>query len=462
MAVRTTDRLRAHLPSLRDMRDGKVLLVWRELGQWLVMDEEAAILLSRFDKEHSVDDVLREHCRAAKKPFEVVARETLPFLDALSKRGIIGAPPPLPLPPTDVTRLSNLTFNITNRCNLQCSWCYNAQSAGSEIAVPALMNWLRAGAGYLDRHAALIILGGEPFLDQPRLLKCIGEAREFFTDEILISTNGTLLSRETPRALLNAGATVQISLDSASPAMHDAVRGNGIFHRAVASAQTLADCGVKTILSMVMTRHSEPELEPYLDLATKLGVHEVRFIPLRRIGRGVHNPDASPDLYACFQRLVEIVRRRPELSRFLRRDFFSILMTACRFSRLRANCGIGRRCLFVDADGAIFPCPNHRAASFRCGHVADTQLAGILESSVVMESIRSEYRLVNMRTCVKCPLCYWCAGDCRAEVLALTGKPDGPSPYCQAIRRVIKDLFWLIAEDWQGLARQDQDIIPWS
>ena len=462
MVVQINDRLQAHLPSLRDMRNGKTLLIWRELGQWLVLDEEAALLLSRFDQERSVDDVLREHSRAANKPFDLVVGEALPFLDALSKRRIVGSPPPQPSPPTDLIRLSNLTFNITNRCNLQCSWCYNPQSSGSEIAIPALMHWLRTGADYLDRHAAFIILGGEPFLDQPRLLECIGGAREYFAEEILISTNGTLLNRETPPALLKANATVQVSLDSASPAKHDAIRGNGIFHRAVASAQTLADCGVKTILSMVMTRHSELELEPYLDLAIKLGVHEVRFIPLRRIGRGVQGSDESPDLYACFRRLVEIIQRRPELSRLLHRDFFSILMTACRFSRLRGNCGIGRRCLFVNADGSIFPCPNHRADEFRCGHVVDTPVAGILESSAVLESIRSEYRLEKMRTCFKCPFCYWCAGDCRAEVLALTGEPDGPSPYCQALQRVMKDLLWLIAEDWRGLARQDQDINPWS
>jgi radical SAM protein with 4Fe4S-binding SPASM domain len=462
MAVRINDRLQARLPSLRDMRDGKVLLIWRELGQWLVMDEEAALLLSRFDRERLVDDALREHCRAANKPFAPAAREALPLLDALSKRGIVGAPLPKPSPPTDLIRLSNLTFNITNRCNLQCPWCYNPPSAGGEIPVPVLMNWLRAGAGYLDRHAAFIILGGEPFLDQPRLLECISGTRDYFSEEILISTNGTILDRDTPPSLLKANATVQVSLDSVSPEKHDAIRGNGVYHRAVASARTLADCGVKTILSMVMTRRSELELESYLDLAIKLGAHEVRFIPLRRIGRGVHSSDESPDLYACFQRLVEIIRRRPELSRLLHRDFFSILMTACRFSRLRGNCGIGRRCLFVNADGAIFPCPNHRADEFRCGHVVNTPLAGILESSVALESIRSEYRLEKTKTCFKCPFCYWCAGDCRAEVLSLTGKPDGPSPYCQSLQQVMKDLFWLIAEDWQGLARKDRDINPWS
>jgi radical SAM protein with 4Fe4S-binding SPASM domain len=232
--------------------------------------------------------------------------------------------------------------------------------------------------------------------------------------------------------------------------------------RAIVAAGQLADSGARTILSMVMTRHNERELEPYIDLAARIGVHEVRFIPLRRIGRGVVNSDAAPDLYACFQQLVEIIRRRPEVSRLLQRDFFSILMTACRFSRLRGNCGIGRRCLFVDADGAIFPCPNHRDVEFRCGHVLNTPLAEIMGNSAVLESMRDQYRLERMSTCSRCTFCHWCAGDCRAEVLATTGKPSGPSPYCHALQRIMKDVFWLIAEGWQGLASQDREIQPWS
>lgn len=462
MTTQIDDRLRARPSSLCEERDGKTLFVWGELGQWLVLDAEAALLLRCFDRERSVSDALCEHCRATHKPFEATAREALPLLNALVERGILGLPLPPPLPPADPLRLSNLTFNITNRCNLQCSWCYNQHSTGDEIAIPALMNWMKAGAGYLDSNAALIILGGEPFLDQRRLLDCVCGTREHFAGEILVSTNGTLLDRQTPCDLAKADVTVQVSLDSASPSKHDAIRGAGVFHRAIANSQRLADSGVRTILSMVMTRHGEEELEPYLDLAMKTGVHEVRFIPLRQIGRGVANSDAAPDLYGCFRRLVEILRRRPELSRLLQRDFFSVLMTACRFSQLRGNCGIGRRCLFVDADGAIYPCPNHREARFRCGHVHNTSLTGILEDSAVLESSRAQYRLEKMPTCRQCPFCYWCAGDCRAEVLSITDDPCDPSPYCHSLKEIMRETFWLIAEGWQRLAMRDQEARPWS
>ena len=409
-----------------------------------------------------MENVLQEYCRATRAPLESTVREALPLLDALVERGVLGSPPREPSPPADPLRISNLTFNITNRCNLCCSWCYNPPLAGGEVPISQLTAWLGDGASSLARDAAFIILGGEPFLDERRLLDCVNGVREHLAGEILISTNGTLVSGQAARALASDKATVQVSLDSAAPRQHDAVRGEGVFQQALAAAQRLADSGVRTILSMVMTRNSEHELEAYLDLAAKIGVHEVRFIPLRRIGRGAAKSDAVPDLHQCFQRLVEILRRRPELSRLLRRDFFSILMTVCRFSRLRGNCGIGRRCLFIDADGTIFPCPNHRDVQFQCGHVGNMPLAEVLDHSAVLVSLRTQYRLEALSECQKCPFRYWCAGDCRAEALAITGKANAPSPYCAAIKGIMTEVFWLLADGWQGLASRDQEFQPWS
>jgi radical SAM protein with 4Fe4S-binding SPASM domain len=456
------DRLHARPASLYEQREGRALFVWGDLGQWLVLDAEAAVLLGCFDRERSVRAVLEEHCRATCKPFEATVREGLPLFDALVERGILGSPPPAPSPLADPLRISNLTFNITNRCNLHCSWCYNQPLVGDEVPISQLMAWVGAGASSLDRDAAFIILGGEPFRDERRLIDCVNGAREHFAGEILISTNGTLVSDQAARALASANATVQVSLDSVSPSQHDAVRGEGVFRLAVTAAQRLVDAGVRTILSMVMTCGSERGFEKYLDLAMKIGVHEVRFIPLRRIGRGAANSNSVPDIHACFQRLVGILQRRPELSRLLQRDFFSILMTVCRFSRLRGNCGIGRRCLFVDADGTIFPCPNHRDVRFQCGHVRKTALTGILDHSAVLGSLRTQYRLEAMSECRRCAFRYWCAGDCRAEVLAITGVSSAPSPYCAAIKGIMTDLFWLLADGWQGLACRDQEPQPWS
>jgi hypothetical protein len=46
--------------------------------------------------------------------------------------------------------------------------------------------------------------------------------------------------------------------------------------------------------------------------------------------------------------------------------------------------------------------------------------------------------------------------------VAVTGDPFAPSPYCEAIQKVMKGMFWLIAEGWQSMGIRDQLVQPWS
>ena len=52
-------RLRAAPPTLRERRGERTLLVWGELGQWMVVDDEVVALLGRFDGERRLDEVAR-------------------------------------------------------------------------------------------------------------------------------------------------------------------------------------------------------------------------------------------------------------------------------------------------------------------------------------------------------------------------------------------------------------------
>jgi radical SAM protein with 4Fe4S-binding SPASM domain len=460
--LREDECLQAHPPSLVERRDGRSLFVWGALGQWLVVDAEVASLLSEFSQRRQIGDVIRDRARQSRTSQEAASAAVLPVIGALAERGILGRSLIVPPLRPDTLRIANLTFNITNRCNLHCPWCYNAPQEIEQLPPAELIDWLRAGAVTLAGDATLIILGGEPFLDESRLLETIGGARECFHGEVLVSTNGTRLGPATPAALARLGVTVQISLDGSTAAAHDTIRGAGVFQQALANARRLVSSGVRTVFSMVMARGSEEHFDAYFDLAAQFGVDEVRFIPLRRIGRGAKHSDRAPDLHACFRRLVDLLGRRPELARFLARDFFSILMVACRFSRLRDNCGIGRQSLFVDADGGIYPCPNYRQAEDCCGHLRETPLSSIVEQSAVLCRFRQSCRLAAMPQCRECAFRHWCAGDCRAEADSVAGRQDAPSPYCHDLQRIIPEMFWLIADGWERLGIRQQTLRPWS
>jgi radical SAM protein with 4Fe4S-binding SPASM domain len=418
----------------------------------MVVDEELHALLGRFDGRRTLKRVLLGHSKAWGKPVERLAAEFEAVLPDLIARGILTATPGRALrPDPEPLSIANLTLNLTNRCNLRCPFCYNSGRRTEELPAETLMEAVEAARPVFEPGATFIVLGGEPLLDPPRLWVALDRAAKVFSSQALLSTNGTLLTPDTVAGLAGRAVEVQVSLDSPDPARHDAGRGQGVHAKAVAGVERLVAAGVPTILSMVYTSQSAAELEPFLELALALGVREARFIPLRLIGGGLSSRSLLPDQHATFTFLLEILGRRPELGKLLVRDWFSIMYTLCRYSARRTSCGIGRRVIFLDADGAVYPCPNHVSPELRCGDIRTTPLVEILKASQVMSGLRERYEVSRFTRCRECPFRHFCAGDCRGEVLALTGDPAAPSPHCSELRRVYTEMFWLLSEGDQRL-----------
>ena len=433
--------LRARKPDLHDRHGGVHLLVWGELPDWMAVDDDLHSFLGLFDGGRTLAVVLDAHAAGGggRAQAEGVAGE-------LRRRGILAEDLSPPTPKSEPPRIANVTFNVTNRCNLRCPWCYNAGRATGEIPTDLAARALREARGILDPQSSLIVLGGEPFLDLPRLLAVLDGTRGLFGAPPSVSTNGTLLTPQAVREIASRGAEVQVSLDGPDEERHDAIRGRGVFEKAVGGVRRLVDAGVHTILSMVFTRESAGKMEPYLDLARTLGANEARFIPMRAIGRGTEHASLSPDRFLLFEALLDVLDRRPELRSLLMRDFFTIAMTVLRFSTPRRNCGIGRKVVFLDADGGVYPCPNHALPEFLCGNVAERPLQDIFLSSAVMERMRAEFDVSRYTKCRTCAFRQWCAGDCRGEVRAAGGDPLEAPAHCESLFRMHRRMLWMLAE----------------
>jgi radical SAM protein with 4Fe4S-binding SPASM domain len=417
------------------------------LAQWLVVDSELLAFLELFDGRRPVKHALRTHAKRWRKNPRQVAAEAKPLLKDLCTRQILAstgsASPHLP---ADTISIANVTLNLTNRCNLKCPWCYNAGRSTGEMEADLIMDAVEAGRGLLSRDSSFIVLGGEPLLRPERLCTVLKRAQGIFPGPTLISTNGTMISQSVARRLADFRVEVQISLDSHRPDRHDDLRGRGTFDRAIAGVRRLVDGGVYTLVSMVFNKDNYQEMEDYLEMALNLGVREARFIPMRAIGRGRAFAHLAPDPLVVFEHLMEILGRRPELSRLLARDYFSIFMSLCRYSTIRTNCGIGRKVVFIDSDGKVYPCPNHVSPSHLCGDLQHMGLEEIVRSSPAMNLVRKQYHIERFTRCRTCPFRHWCAGDCRGEVLSVTGNPLAPAPKCEELQSLFKRMLWMIAE----------------
>ncbi len=142
---------------------------------------------------------------------------------------------------------SRLWLYSNFHCNLACSYCC---AASSPKADPRLMSVELADAATREFVAQggqeLFITGGEPFLHPD-----LGAMLHVTSAQVPVTvlTNAMVFARGNRRATLEAldrdVVTLQISLDSAGPELHDRQRGVGAHARALAGLELARDLGFR-------------------------------------------------------------------------------------------------------------------------------------------------------------------------------------------------------------------------
>ncbi|MDY0222799.1 MAG: radical SAM protein [Desulfobacterium sp.] len=167
---------------------------------------------------------------------------------------------------------SNLFFHILTKCNLRCKHCYiNRDEHGRKtLDLATIREWL---ALFIERsqETNLILLGGEPTL-HPDLSLVVKAARKMGFSSITIDTNGYLfhdiLDKITPDDL----DFISFSLDGATPATNDAIRGKGCYDACVKGVKKAVEKGFSTSMIYTVSAANIDELDQMPDLVKALGV----------------------------------------------------------------------------------------------------------------------------------------------------------------------------------------------
>jgi AdoMet-dependent heme synthase len=321
-----------------------------------------------------------------------------------------------------------LQWNITDRCNLDCSHCYRDEPVaelGRDELLRVLDNF-EAFLGEIDRRGRVMLSGGEP-LASPYLFE-LAEACRRKALPVRVLSNGTLIDSEAARSLADVGVqSVQVSVEGPR-AEHDNVRGTGSFESAVDGMRALRAAGLEVTLAFTLTADNLSSLPRVARIARAHAdrFHVARHVP---IGRGTTHGARALTPEELHRALNWLNRRRRMWKRsgpdIPMRDplWKALLAREAGCETCVSGCSIGYNGICVDADASVYPC---RRLPVLLGNALQTPLGDVWKHPA-LERLRDRDSLEGR--CGRCSI-RWVCGGCRAVAAALLGYPLAEDPQC--------------------------------
>ncbi len=358
---------------------------------------------------------------------------------------------------------SAVYFNPTERCNLDCGYCYlprEARRAGRDMDPARLLEALASLKDFFVRtlpegaRPQLVFHGSEPLLAKDIVFQGIEQYGDYF--RFGVQTNTVLLDREALDFLKARGAGIGISLDGPTPEVADRTRrtwgGRGVFAQTVKALEELVGYPGLNVITTV-TRENVRALPELVEFFHARGVANALLNPVRGTqagGRGLM-PDQGELAHFFFKALDRAFELYEKTGRKLViGNFANLLLGLVAPGARRLMCDIspcgGGRCFFaVGAAGEVAPCSEFLGLpEFHGGNLFESSVADILATPAFKQVTT---RVVEqLDPCKHCAVRHFCGAPCPAEVYAINGKLDAPAPNCDFYAAQARYAFKAIAD----------------
>lgn len=409
--------------------------------RWAITDKVGAWVLEALRSAKTVAEIAHEIAAQTGSNFPAVLAEVSRFIKSVTRAGLVVEEPGSCLEDRcslnqQTLRPLSLYLHLTERCNLQCTYCY-AHPPGKDYGLGKDMPLVLARHA-LDQAKAcgvreVIVTGGEP-LCHPEALAVLERAADLGFHVVLL-TNGLLIDAKLAKQLARCCHQVTVSLDSANPILHELQRGLRTHARVTQAISHLKAAGVpEVVVSGVLTRYNQHE--PYLDFAEyckKAGADRVsrQVYILQGDDRDERlRPDFHSLLLRWEQELEEAIARSPE-----RGERAEVAW--------RDRCGAAYGVIALAADGTVYPCQGLMREEFAAGNIGDAPLEEIYVNAAVLNKVRA-VTVTDIPGCADCEYRFICGGGCRALAYNVQRSITAPIPpeYCAFAQLVAEWNLW--------------------
>lgn len=168
-----------------------------------------------------------------------------------------------------------VTWDITHKCNLRCQHCFVIFQENAEPVASEHERHMAIAQSIASAHPFIVsIAGGEPFL-----VDHLAEISNYFVEQgarVVIATNGTINNPQTIESLRKSRrVSLQVSIDGASAADHDTIRGIGSFEKTINFLKNYSSL-IPVIVAVTLTDRVCQTLGSVIELIQSCGVSTVK------------------------------------------------------------------------------------------------------------------------------------------------------------------------------------------
>jgi len=447
---------------------GKRLAVDIGTGNFFEVDKigsETITLLQGYPEEE-----VKEKLRKRYKTKSII--RTVSNLSELKRKGIIFSKDRA-TEPNIKRKITDLTLNVVNNCNLHCRYCWNRAGAygGSSgktvrmhrgIAFKAIELLIKESKG--DRDLVIDFYGGEPLLNFQLIEEVVNYCKDIQKNKrikfrFLLATNGTLLTKDRSEFMIKNGVDIAVSLDGSREIQNiqrPFSNGKGSFDIILDNINSLKDAYRRRIVGRAtFTPYSARPIDTFKFLRG-LGFDRIEVCESEKAGYGLE-PN-SRFFFSGHKGLCRLKALYYDLALFYTREiisgnltyentyfnrFFKQLSRLYHIQSIVGTCSAGFSLMSIDMDGSIYPCTAFVGLpQFQIGNVG----VGIEENKLKTFSVTKIYSSSACNRCWAKRICLGC-GSCYNLNYFTNKNLNQPHPYyCELFRYKTKLMIAMIAK----------------
>jgi radical SAM protein with 4Fe4S-binding SPASM domain len=319
-----------------------------------------------------------------------------------------------------------VVWAVTKRCNLHCKHCSISEEDQEELTTEEGFTLIEDAAKL--GHVKFAFTGGEPMLRDD--IYDLIEYASSFDMQVVLATNGTLVSNTVAKRLKKAGLErAAMSIDAIGNA-HDDFRGvDGAFEGVIRGVKACKNAGLAVQLFAMVTRDNYNELTKIIKLADDLNLWRIYLIYLIAVGRGKNISEACLSTDENMEFFDFVAKRQISAKVWLKPicnpQYWAYLtdkglvegengFTGC-------TAGITRFHIFPNGD--VTPCAY---LPVKAGNIREQRFLDIVRDSEMFKALRARAVKGHCATCTHNAIC----GGCRSRAYATSGDYLAEDPVC--------------------------------